>query len=98
MKFLNGIVLKKANCTVMHILEHALYNPFSVCGRNWRDILCCEFNAKSIYDDWYGSVLNSENDKVNVIKEMIGVREGYIPCDILTKEDASYIVDDLCIE
>ncbi len=34
---------------------------------------------------------------VNVIKEMIDIRDGQTVCETLSREDALHIIDDVCL-
>ena len=43
------------------------------------------------------SVNEIEKSNVNVIKEMIDIRDGRSVCENLTREEVLYIIDDICI-
>ena len=46
-------------------------------------------------NEWNMSV--HEKSNVNVIKEMIDIRDGRSVCENLTREEVLYIIDDICL-
>jgi hypothetical protein len=100
LKFISKAI-EHPNSTISHVSKHACRNPMSVCGRNWRDIVCVNsvigMSVNDIYNDWYETLCNEEIDSVSVLKEMIDIREGRGTCDVFNIDDALYIINDLCI-
>ena len=87
---------------VKHIAALARQNPFSVYGNNCNEIInkygsnfsLCKHR---IVNEWNMSVNEIEKSNVNVIKEMIDIRDGRSVCENLTREEVLYIIDDICI-
>ena len=50
-----------------------------------------------IVNEWNMSVNEIEKSNVNVIKEMIDIRDGRSVCENLTREEVLYISDDICL-
>ena len=100
-KFVNSIV-SKGSSLVKHIAAIARQNPFSVYGNNCNEIInkygsnfsLCKHR---IVNEWNMSVNEIEKSNVNVIKEMIDIRDGRSVCENLTREEVLYIIDDICI-
>ncbi len=77
----------------------------SVSGRNWRDcvtiqneVSMVDMNVKNVYkEEWYDSVNVNEINSASVVKEMIGVRDGSVKCEIFNIDDVEFIINDLCI-
>ncbi len=49
-----------------------------------------------IYNDW-NSKCDEMNDCVNVLKEMIDIRDGFKRQYILSSDDIDFIIEDICI-
>ena len=100
-KFVNSIV-SKGSSLVKHIAAIARQNPFSVYGNNCNEIInkygsnfsLCKHR---IVNEWNMSVNEIEKSNVNVIKEMIDIRDGRSVCENLTREEVLYIIDDICL-
>ncbi len=72
----------------------ALVNPMSHAGRNFREVLNACYDKNIIYYDW-NSKYNEIKDCVNILKEMIDIRDGFI--HILSSNDIDFIIKDICI-
>ena len=98
-KFVNSIV-SKGSSLVKHIAAIARQNPFSVYGNNCNEIIN-KYGANfslckhGIVNEWNMSV--NEKSNVNVIKEMINIRDGRSVCENLTREEVLYVIDDICL-
>ncbi len=53
----------------------ALANPMSCAGRNFRELFNACYDKKIIYNEW-NSKCDEMKDCVNVLKEMIDIRDG----------------------
>ncbi len=70
-------------------------NPMSVSGRNWHECVTIQnevsmvnLNVKNVYkEECYDSVSVNEIDSISVVNEMIGVRHGWIKCEIFNIDD-----------
>ncbi len=68
----------------------------SCSGRNYREVLNACYDKKIIYKDW-NSKCDEMKDCVNVLKEMINIRDGFKQCYILSSDDIDFIIEDICI-
>ncbi len=68
----------------------------SCAGRNYREVLNACYDKKIIYNEW-NSKCDEIKDCVNVLKEMIDIREGFKQCYILFSDDIDFIIEDICI-
>ncbi len=95
------------NPTVQSAAAISMINPMSCAGRNFREVLKRESNVNMLYMDW-NAKCEEMKDCVNVLREMIDVRDGYMECIFshesifnysvsLTKEDIQCIIDDICL-
>ncbi len=73
-------------------------NPMCCAGINYRMLL----NAKNVLTIKGLSVWNESccklNDSINVIKEMIDVRDEFIECQCFSTEKVKGLVETLCID
>ncbi len=74
----------------------ALVNPMSCAGRNYREVLNACYDKKIIYNEWK-SKCDEMKDCLNVLKEMIDIRDGFKQCYILSSDDIDFIIEDICI-
>ena len=94
--FLNTCI-KSDNCIVNTIVNVCKTNPMSCAGNNYRFLL----NNQNILEvdntnEWANRYAEL-NDSVNVIKEMIDVRDGYKTCEGFDEIMVKSIIDDICI-
>ncbi len=68
----------------------------SCAGRNYGEVLNAWYNKKIIYNEW-NLKCDEMKDCVNVLKEMIDIREGFIQCYIWSSDDIDFIIEDICI-
>ncbi len=59
-----------------------------------RHIALC---TNMILNEWNNSINEMEVSNVNVLKEMTDIRDGRSECVTLSREDALYIIDDVCL-
>ncbi len=59
----------------------ALVNPISCAGRNCREVLNSCYDKTIIYNEW-NSKCDAVKDCVNVLKEMIDIKDGFKQCYI----------------
>ncbi len=74
----------------------ALVNPMSCAGRNYREVLNACYEKKIICNEW-NSKCDKMKDCVNVLKEMIDIRDGFKQCYILSSDDIDFIIEDIRI-
>ncbi len=75
----------------------ALINSMSCAGRNFREVLHASYDKKIIYNEW-NSKCDEMKDCVNVLKEMIDLRDGFKQCYILSSDNINLIIEDVCID
>ena len=76
------------NPVVKAVSNICLGNPRSVVGNNYKNAMA-----------HVSPILNEhENEKreVNLLKELINIRDGHVTCDILSKQEVSDIIVYLC--
>ncbi len=76
----------------------ALVNLMSCAGRNYREVLNACYDKNIIYNEW-NSKCDEMKDCVNVLKEMIDIRDGFKQCYILSSDDIDFIfiIEDISI-
>ena len=100
-KFAEGIY-RHGSHTLRAIANSALSNPMSVFCDNFNEYVghnSRAFNAKrqKIYLDWINTVSDDLRQKVVVLRELIGIRNGKLVCPGLTSDEVNYMIDDICI-
>ncbi len=70
----------------------ALVNPMSCAGRNYREVLNACYDKKIIYTECNSKCCEMK-DCVNVLKEMIDIKQ----CYILSSDDIDFIIENICI-
>jgi len=102
-KFSNGI-FKHGSMVFRAIATVARNNPFSVYGSNCVDISsmyngniaeCYTHNI--ICKKWFETISVELRSNVNVLREMIEIRDGVKACESLSIDDVLFIIDDICI-
>ena len=86
--------------TVINFISHvAIHNPMSYIGQNYRNLHCPTGKVSMIchaYENWYNE-RKDIMDSVNVLHEMIDVRDGFRSCDILTTDDVNSIIYEMSV-
>ncbi len=81
----------------------ALRNPFSTYCKNVREItdLCVQFNINEchslILKSWYYSITDEISSNINVLKDMIDIRDGMKEYASLLVNDVNDIIDEICL-
>ena len=80
------------------ISQFAICNPMSNTGRNYRGTLGSDdkLSIKSNMNDWHHI---SENvcTKIDVLLDLINIRDRNISCDGFTGEEINLIMYDICV-
>ncbi len=80
----------------------AQHNPFSVYSNNCNE-LGDKYGAKfylstnRMLNEWNNSINEMDVNNVNILQEMIDIRDGRPVCVILSTEDALHIIDHVCL-
>ncbi len=99
--FVKSILLKVSDL-IKHIAAMAQHNPFSVYSNNCNELagkygvnvfLC----TNMIVNECNNSINEIDVSNMNVLKEMIDIRDGRMVCVTLSREDALHIIDDVCL-
>ncbi len=81
--------LKYGSNIVKTVAKVALRNPFSTYCNNFLEIIdqCVQFNIKEchslILKSWHYSITNEMSSNINVLKDMIDIRDGMKECAYL---------------
>ncbi len=54
------------------------------------------YDKKIIYNEW-NLKCDEMKDCVNVLKEMIDIRDGFKQCYIVSSDDIDFTIEDICI-
>ncbi len=68
----------------------------SCAGRHYREVLNACYDKEIICNEW-NSKCDETKDCVDVLKEMIDIRDGFRQCYILSSDDIDFIIEDICI-
>ncbi len=95
-------IFQKGSPLIQSIGNIAIYEPRSVFGTNYCEIRCKyddDFNTAHVMIDqnWNGSFNYQMIQSVNVLKDMIDVRDCVKECAILNMDDVMYIINDICL-
>ncbi len=95
-------IFQKGLPLIQSIGNIAIYGPRSSFGMNYCEIRCKyddDFNnAHVMIDQNRNDSLNYQMiQNVNVLKDMIDVRDCVKECAILNMDDVMYIIDDICL-
>jgi hypothetical protein len=87
----------------------ALTNPFSTfcfnvcemsgnCNGPLSDFTIDDFKSfrSLLHNNWSNSV-NEMSQDIEVLREMIDIRDGFKECDVLTIDEVKDIIDDICL-
>ena len=101
-KFSNGIT-KYGSVVVKTVANVALSNPFSVYCNNLVDVTtqCATLNNGTchnmLHKNWCDTVSEEMMSNINVLKEMIDIRDGLKECECLNLEEIQCIIDEICL-
>ena len=76
--------LNHANPVVKAVSNICLGNPWSVVGNNYNNAMAQVSPILNEHDN--------EKREVNLLKELINIRDGHVTCDILSKQEVSDII------
>ncbi len=93
---------QKGSPFIQSIGNIAIYEPMSAFGMNYCEIRCKyndDFNtAHVMIDQNLNDSLNYQMiQSVNVLKDMVDVRDCVKECAILNMDEAIYIINDICL-
>ncbi len=92
-------IFQKGSPLIKSIVNIAIYEPMSAFGMNYCEIRYKyddDFNTAHVMIDpnWNVSLNYQMIQSVNVLKDMIGVRDCVKECAILNMDDVTYIIND----
>ncbi len=96
-KFSNN-VLNYSTGIIKSVASLSLNNPWSTFNRN-NNYVCqmngSSINESSVFKVWYDSISDVERADVNVLDDVISVRDGYKQCD-LSKDEILLTIEIIC--
>ncbi len=95
-------ICQKGSPLIQSIANIAIYEPRPAFGRNYCEIRCKyddDFNTAHVMIDqnWNDTFNYQMIQNVNVLKDMIDVRDCVKECAILNMDDVMYIINDICL-
>ncbi len=92
----------KGSNLIKHIAAKAHHNPFSVYSNNCNELgnkYCTNFDlfTDRILYLWNNCINLIDVSNVNVLKEIIDIRDGGMICVTLSRENTLHIIDDICL-
>ena len=94
----NRNCLSCQNHIVIIISQFAICNPMSNTGSNYRCTSDSDgkLSIKSNINDWH---IISDNvcTKIDVLHDLINIREGNISCDGFNGEEINFMIYDICV-
>ncbi len=96
MQLILYVLLSRWSSVSPSLIISALVNSMSCAGRNYREVLNACYDKQIIYNEW-NSNCDEMKDCVNVLKEMIDIRDEFKHCYILFSDDIDFIIEDICI-
>ena len=84
------------------VAKLSIANPWSNCSANYRHILneCDTMYDVSVHDIgrvWQAGLSNLTISNVNVLSEMLDIRNGFKTCNILDDDDVTCITTDITV-
>ncbi len=76
-------------------MKIAVSNPWSVVGRNYRN-MCGKENVSK--DSWDESITQDEICEIVSLKELINIRDGPQLCHVSTKDEVNMFIELLCVK
>jgi hypothetical protein len=91
---------KHTNIVVKNISLFCIMNPMSFTGRNYRNCFNVFTRTPLVpqHVNTWNRCCNSKMPDINVLKELINIRDGVYTCDILTTEDLHFMIQSLCTD
>ncbi len=93
-KFAKKIICHK-NKVISYAMKIAVYNPWSVVGRKYRN-MCGKENV--LNDNWNESITRGEICEIVSLQELINVRDGHQLCHVFTKDKVNMFIELLCVK
>ncbi len=93
-------IFQKGSLLIQPIGNIAIYEPKSVFGMNYCEIRCkYDFNSAHVMIDqhWNDSLSYEMIQSVNVLKDMIDVRDCVKEYAILNMDDVMCMINDICL-
>ncbi len=96
-------ILKYGSKVVKTVAKVALRNPFSTYCNNFLEITdrCVQFNINEchsfILKSRYYSITDEMSSNINILKDMIDIRDGMKECASLGVNDVNDIIDKICL-
>ncbi len=95
-------IFQKGSPLIQSIGNIAFYEPMSAFGMNYCEIRCKyddDFNTAHVMfeQNWNDSLNYQMIQCVNVLKDMIDIRDCVKECAILNMDDVMYIINDNCL-
>ena len=86
------------NNMVTFISQFVICYPMSNTGNNYRGALDSvgKLSIKSNMNDW-NIISDNVCSKIDVLLDLINVREGNISCDGFTGEEINFMIYDICV-
>ncbi len=95
-------IFQKGSPLIQFIGNITIYEPMSAFGMNYCEIRFKyddDFNTAHVMIDqhWKDSLNYQMIQSVNVLKDMIDVRDCVKECAILNMDDVMYVINDICL-
>ncbi len=97
-------ILKYGSNVLTTVAKVALRNPFSTYCNNLLEIpdQCVQFNINNEYyslilKNWYYVTTDDMSSNINVLKDMISIRDCMKECASLGVNDVNDIIDEICL-
>ena len=96
-KFIRNCLFCQNNI-VKNFSQSAICYPMSNTGSNYRGTLDSvgKLSIKSNMNDWL-LISDTVCTKIDVLLDLINIREGNISCDSFTGEEINFMIYDICI-
>ena len=96
-KFISNCLVSQNNI-VKIISQVAICNPMSNTGSNYRCTSDSDgkLSIKSNMNDWH-IIFDNVCTKIDVLHDLINIREGNISCDGFTGEEINFMIYDICV-
>ncbi len=101
LKFFKKALIHKCK-VIRSIYNIAKCSPWSTSGENYREIvfkykMFNGIDCNILYKNWYETVNVEKCSNVNVLREMIDIRDGFKQCDLLSTNDVQEIIEEITL-
>ncbi len=96
-------ILKYASKIVKTVVKVELRNPFSTYCNTFLEMTdqCVQFNINEchslILKSWYDCITYEMSRNINVLNDMIDIKDGMTECASLSVNDVNDIIDEICL-